>query len=129
METQYIKKDNGHTYYYADEDMTILHRLDGPAVEGADGYKAWWVKNKLHRLDGPAVEHADGSKSWHVDDILHRLDGPAKEYVCGYKAWFVDGRRLTEAEFNMRHQLKEITLEQIAKKFGIELSKLRIKPN
>jgi len=29
----------------------------------------------------------------------------------------------------MRHELKEITLEQIAEKFGIELSKLRIKPN
>ena len=106
MKTQYIKKDNGHTYYYADKEMTILHRLDGPAVEHADGYKAWRVEGKRHRLDGPAIQHADG-----------------------YKAWYVEGRRLTEEEFNMRHEPKEITLEQIAEKFGIELSKLRIKPN
>ena len=83
MKTQYIKKDNGYTCYYADKEMIILHRTDGPAIEHADGYKEW----------------------------------------------FVDGIRLTEAEFNMLHELKEITLEQIAEKFGIELSKLRIKPN
>jgi hypothetical protein len=23
-----------------------LHRLDGPAVEGADGYKAWYIEGK-----------------------------------------------------------------------------------
>ena len=42
------------------------HRLDGPAYEGADGTKAWWVKDQLHRLDGPAIEWADGTKEWWV---------------------------------------------------------------
>jgi hypothetical protein len=83
MKTQYIKKDNGYTHYYADEEMTISHRTDGPAIE-----------------------YADGSKEW-----------------------YIEGKCITEAEFNMLHELKEITLEQIAKKFGIELSKLRIKAN
>ena len=27
------------------------HRLDGPALEFADGYKAWYQNGKLHRLD------------------------------------------------------------------------------
>ena len=80
METQYIKKDKGHTYYYADKEMIILHRLDGPAVEHADGYKEWWVENKL----------------------------------------------LCQEDYDTLHP-KEITLKQIAEKFGIELSKLRIK--
>jgi len=106
METQYIKKDNGHTYYYADKEMTVLHRLGSPAIEHADGSKMWWVKGKRHRIDGPAEEYADG-----------------------YKEWWVEGKFLTEADFKMLHELKEITLEQIAEKFGIELSKLRIKPN
>jgi len=104
METQYIKKDNGYACYYADEEMTVIHRLDGPAVEHADGHKAWYVEGKRHRLDGPAVECADG-----------------------YKTWWVKGKRLSEAEFNMLHELKEITLEQIAKKFGIPVEKIRIK--
>ncbi len=106
METQYIKKDNGYTWYCADKEMIILHRTDGPAMEHVDGSKSWWVEGKRHRTDGPAVVCADG-----------------------YKEWYVDGISLTEAEFNMLHEPKEITLEQIAEKFGIELSKLRIKPN
>jgi hypothetical protein len=29
------------------------------------GNKSWWIKfNKLHREDGPAVEYADGDKAW-----------------------------------------------------------------
>jgi hypothetical protein len=77
-----------------------LHRLDGPVVEYANGYKAWCVEGKLHRLDGPAVEEADGYKEWWVDGKLHRLDGPAIEGTNGYKAWYVDDKKMTEKEFN-----------------------------
>jgi hypothetical protein len=90
------------------EDKTIrwfndkgeLHRLDGPAIERANGYKAWFVDGKRHRLDGPAFEWSDGSKEWWVDGKQHRLDGPAIEYADGYKAWFVDDKQMTEKEFN-----------------------------
>lgn len=34
-----------------------MHRLDGPAYVGSDGYKAWYVYGKRHREDGPAIEH------------------------------------------------------------------------
>jgi hypothetical protein len=47
-------------------DKGELHRLDGPAVEGANGYKAWFVNDKLHRLDGPAIERANGFKEWYL---------------------------------------------------------------
>ncbi len=57
-------------------------------------------KDQLHRLDGPAVEYADGSKEWYVDGKLHRLDGPAVEYTDGHKAWYVIGEDMTEKEFN-----------------------------
>lgn len=72
------------------------HRLDGPAYEGIDGSKAWWVNGKIHRLEGPAIEGADGSKSWYVDNKLHRLDGPAIERADGSKRWYVDGQQVTE---------------------------------
>ena len=58
------------------------------------------IREKLHRLDGPAVEHANGTKYWFVDGELHREDGPAIEHINGDKYWFVDGKLLTEKEFN-----------------------------
>jgi hypothetical protein len=83
-----------------DEDKTIrwyndkgeLHRLDGPAIEMADGSKEWYVDGKVHRLDGPAFEYADGHKAWYIDGKLHRLDGPAIESANVYKAWYVNGK-------------------------------------
>ena len=57
-------------YYFKDEAMTILHRLDGPAIEDASVHKEWYVNGKLHRLDGPAVEYADGGKAWYVDGVF-----------------------------------------------------------
>jgi hypothetical protein len=68
MEEQYIKIDrDGNKFYYQGKAMTILHRLDGPAVERANGSKSWFVDGKRHRLDGPAVEDANGDKAWWVD--------------------------------------------------------------
>ncbi len=81
-------------------DKGELHRLDGPAVEFADGSKEWYVDDKRHRLDGPAFEWSDGSKVWYVNGKCHRLDGPAIEYVDGDKEWYVDGKEMTEKEFN-----------------------------
>ena len=101
MEEQYIEIDkDGNKCYYKDKAMTIGHRLDGPAVEWADGGKAWWVDDKCHRLDGPAIEYADGSKEWWVDGKLHRLDALSKPL--------------------------ELTLDQIAAKFGVDESKIKI---
>jgi hypothetical protein len=68
-----------------------LHRVDGPAVEWASGDKKWYMNGKLHRVDGPAVEWANGDKEWWVNNQLHRLDGPAFEYSGGTKAWYLEG--------------------------------------
>ena len=38
------------------------HRVEGPAVEYANGIKCWYQNGKLHRLEGPAIEYADGTK-------------------------------------------------------------------
>lgn len=50
-----------HCYY---NHQNQLHRIDGPAVEYADGTKEYWLNDKLHRSDGPAIEYYDGSKCW-----------------------------------------------------------------
>jgi len=93
-----------------------------------NGNKAWYQNGKRHRLDGPAVEYANGGKGkfWYQNDKLHRLDGPAVEYSDGYKEWFIEGKELSEEEFNNRNNI-EVTLEDIAKAMNIDVDKLRIK--
>jgi len=68
-ETLYVVPGQVITRYYKDKSMKILHRRDGPAIEDADGYKAWYVNDKLHRLNGPAIEGADGRKVWYVNGV------------------------------------------------------------
>jgi len=103
---QYIHiTEYGDKFYYKDRKMTIRHRHDGPAFEAAGGTKVWYVDGKLHRHDGPACEYADG-----------------------YKLWFVDNKHLTEQEFlALTAPTLELTIEQIADKFGVDASKLKIK--
>lgn len=145
----YINKD-GDKLHYKDKDMTILHREDGPAVEYTDGYKAWYLNGQPHREDGPAIEHtsgaknwykhgkrhredgpayegADGTKFWIINGLFHREDGPAVEVFSGGKEWHLNGVRLTEQEFLLK-TAKEVvlTMDEIATKFGIEVSKLKI---
>ena len=86
------------------------HRLDGPAIERDDGTKEWWVGGNWHRLDGPAIVWADGSKEWFVNGKLHRLDGPAVERADGTKEWFVNGNHICDGE---------LTIEVVKKIFNI----------
>ena len=91
--------------YYKDHEMTILHREDGPAVVYPNGSKWWYLNGKLHREDGPAIEWSNGEK-----------------------CWYLNGEELTEEEFNQRMSpTVELTLEEVAKKMGIPVDKLRIK--
>ena len=126
---QFIHIDeDGDKHYYADRKMTIRHREDGPAIEYADGSKSWYINGKCHREDGPAVEWADGYKAWYLNGKRHREDGPAVEYVSGHKSWYLNGKRLTKGEFNARmNPVTELTLDEIAEKFGVSVDKLKIK--
>ena len=122
QQEQYIHIDEyGHKRYYKDRALTKLHRLDGPAIEWADGSKAWCVDGQRHRLDGPAFEDADGSKAWCVDGKYLS----EKQFNA---LWCVDGKYLSEKQFNaLTAPTVEFTMEDIAAKFGVDVSKLRIK--
>jgi len=122
----HISKD-GDKLYHSDREMTVLSREDGPAVEYENGSKEWRLNNRLHREDGPAYEWANGDKSWYLNGKRHREDGPAVEHADGYKAWYLNGERLTEKEFNARMNPAELTLDEIAEKFGVSVDKLKIK--
>ena len=129
MKEQFIHiYESGNKFYYSDREMTIRHREDGPAIEWADGSKEWWFNGELHREDGPAYEDADGSREWYLNDERHREDGPAIEWGDGTKAWYLNGKKLTEAEFNARmNPVTELTLDEIAAKFGVSVEQLKIK--
>jgi hypothetical protein len=152
MKPVYIKIDeDGNKFYYADKKMTILHRTDGPAVEGSGGYKewylndnlhretgpaiewhdeykAWWLNGKRHREDGPAIEYANRYKEWYLNGKRHRETGPAIEYADGYKEWCLNGKSVTQEEHARITQKETIlTLDEIASKFGVPVEKLRIK--
>jgi hypothetical protein len=105
MTPQYIEiTSTGSKFYFKDKAMTILHREDGLAAEYSDGSKEWWLNGKCHREDGPAVECKSGIKSW-----------------------YLNGEKLTEQEF-LKRTAKEtiLTMDEIAAKFGVDVSKLKI---
>jgi len=74
METDYIEED-GLTYEvrtYPSRDKywrykDLYHRLNGPAIEYADGDKSYYINGKFHRLDGPAIERANGTKHYYIN--------------------------------------------------------------
>ena len=74
------------------------HRVDGPAVEYANGIQEWWLNDKLHRTDGPAITFANGNKWWYQNGILHREDGPAIErsHDDGNHDFYIKGRKISE---------------------------------
>jgi hypothetical protein len=111
-----IEWADGSREWYRDDK---LHRLDGPAIEWADGTRLWYRDDKRHRLDGPACEWANGTRSWWVDGKLHRLDGPAYEHADGTRWWYIESEKLTEQEFLARTQpAQEITIAEIEKLIG-----------
>ena len=105
MKAKYIEIDkHGNTHYYSDRKMVIYHREDGPAFISSYGTKSWLLNGKLHREDGPALEHSNGDKDW-----------------C------LNGEFMSEDE-HARRTVKEtiLTLDEIAAKFGVDVSKLKI---
>lgn len=78
--------------YFLDEEQTIFHREDGPAVEYIDGTNLYYKFGKLHREDGPAIEHPDGTKEYYIAGIRHRLDGHAIEYSDGTGVYILRGK-------------------------------------
>ena len=70
-----------------------------PAID-VYGDRRWWVDGNLHRLDGPAIERANGTRVWFVNGKLHRLDGPAIERVDDHNEWWVNDKGYSEEDFN-----------------------------
>ena len=53
-----------------------------------------------HRVRGPAIEYANGDKAWYQNSLRHRIDGPSEEWADGSRYWYIHGKTYTEEEFN-----------------------------
>ena len=104
-----IDNDGTVRYYLNGE----LHRIDGPAIEWANGDKYWYINGQHHRLDGPAIEWADGSKTWWINGKRHRIDGPAVEFSNGNKSWYINGTYYSRSEYY--HKLKLLNCPEYMK--------------
>lgn len=68
MKPQHIQIDeHGTRTYHSDEEMTNVHREDGPAIQRSDGSNFWIINNQLHREDGPAIEIFGGFNFWYIN--------------------------------------------------------------
>ena len=105
--TYKVEVESGTTKWF--NEVGQYHRIEGPAVEYADGNKSWYLNGKQHREGGPAFEWADGRKSWFLNGELHREGGPAIEYANGRKWWFLNGKQYTEAQHNAEMQKRGST--------------------
>src|ERR1039458_4549593 len=81
--------------------------------------KSWYQNNLLHRVDGPAVEHANGDLEWYQNGSRHRMDGPAVVNARGTAEWYIDGKQINENEFltlvssRRLERMKEGVLERV----------------
>lgn len=78
-----------------------------------NGDRRWFTNGLLHREDGPAVEGRLG-RAWYRKGKKHREDGPAVEWADGRNEWYRHGEELTEAQFAA---LREKELAQIGEAF------------
>ena len=104
MNNPFIASDGTKRWY---NDTYYLHRDDGPAVEMVNGYKAWYINNKLHRTDGPARDWGNGRIEYWINDKRHREDGPACEYVDGRKEYWINYKLYDSLEEGLMDQALE----------------------
>jgi hypothetical protein len=89
--------------------MTITKLYNGGELREVLGNKWWYLNGVLHREDGPAVEGYGGHKEYYINGKLHREDGPAVEYYSGRKYWYINNRSVpctTQKQFKRLMRLK-----------------------
>ena len=106
--------------------MNKFYYLDGSILNKEDHSK------QLHRVDGPAIEWADGDKSWYLNGKYHRVDGPAIEWEkSSVRHWYLNGECYIEEQFNkVLKEAKEMcTVLQLTdpREWVRELGRKRIK--
>jgi len=73
---EYLEKHPNFTGVLVDMENDVAHfvngqyhRVNGPAIELANGGKAYFKNGQRHRDDGPAVDHHNSKPLWFLNDI------------------------------------------------------------
>lgn len=92
-----VTADNGdRSWFIKDKNgELVLHRVGGPAFEGRDGHKEYYVNGELHRTTGPAKFEVNGTKRHYYKGKLHCSNGPAVIYPDGGYEYWVHGEKGT----------------------------------
>lgn len=84
-------------------DGRVLSTLGGKYVASfEEGKNSGSEQVVLHRLDGPAVTYASGYKAYYVHGLRHRIDGPAVMYSSGENLYFLFNEEVPEDEYESR---------------------------
>jgi len=86
--------DFGTKRYFNDEGKR--HRLDGPAFEGSDGSKFWYINGNYHRNIDPSDEFSDGRKYWLFKNKGHRIGG---SFSSDVEWWYIHGKEYTQKQY------------------------------
>jgi hypothetical protein len=68
-------------------------------------------KGQFHRIDGPAYEDINGYKAWIINGIYHREDGPAYEEPNGEGFYYLNDKRYSKEEWEV--QVIKLKLKRI----------------
>jgi hypothetical protein len=55
-----------------------------------DGTILWYIDGKCHRLDGPAIENANGYKAWYIDNKNYKTQ---EEHAIAAFLWMNEHER------------------------------------
>ena len=62
------------------------------------GNPDWKQIYELHRINGPAIQWADGDQDWYKLGKRHRTNGPAVTRIGRKPQYWVNGKQVTEFE-------------------------------
>jgi hypothetical protein len=88
-----------NSWFEIPEKDYIWYKLQGYEIDADSERVCWYLNNWLHREDGPAYIGVNGYQAWYINGKRHRTDGPAVIHADGYQAWWLNGEVLTESEW------------------------------
>ena len=70
LESEYddLDKYKNNIVWYCKKGTMIWHNPYGFAYITKNGYKAYFIENKIHRLDGPAITYQDGEEEYYINN-------------------------------------------------------------
>ena len=103
-----IEPDGTQIYYMNGH---IGNANGGPSIIYPSGKKEYYTNGKLGRLDGPAIEFAEGGEDWIWGGVYHRKNAAARISADGIKEYWYKGKKVNasnDQEFARKIKLSNL---------------------